>query len=57
MLQKSRRQNATQLSNAQLPVVSCKPLLDGALLPGVISKKGVEANRGDYQTPEKATEI
>ena len=53
----SRRQNVTQLSNAQLSIVSCKPLLDGALLPGVISKKGVKADRGDYQTPEKATEI
>jgi hypothetical protein len=33
MPQMSRRQNATEFRNAQLSVVSCKPLLDGGLSP------------------------
>ena len=34
MPQKSRRQNATELRNAGLSVVSCKPLLDGGARSG-----------------------
>ncbi len=57
MPQKSRRQNATELRNAQLSVVSCKRLLDGGRMAWTHNQQTDKEHAREQQAIQERVQI